>query len=116
MGMIRTRLAFRRFALMLAAAQLVAYGLAPVLEASAEWNPGPIHIERAHSQSCVPLHAPDACLACQLLTTSAATPEIVRIALPNDERCYLESMVATVSAPRPPPLTFQTRAPPTHLA
>jgi len=116
MGMTRTRLAFRRFALMLAAAQLVAYGLAPVLEAAGERNPGPVHIERAHSQSCVPLHAPDACLACQLLTTSAATPDIVRISLPSDERCSTEGMVTTVTAPRPPPLTFLTRAPPTHLA
>ena len=114
--MIRIRPAFRRFALVLAAAQLVAYGAAPVLEARTERNPGPIHIEKAHNQSCVPMHAPDACLACQLLTASADTPEIVRVSLPRDERCSVEGFVVTVMAPRPPPTIFLTRAPPPHLA
>ena len=114
--MIPNRLAFRRFALVLAAAQLVAYGVAPVLEARTERNPGLIHIERAHNQSCVPLHAPDACLACQLLTTSAAAPNIVRVALPSDERCTVERTVLTVMAPRPPPAIYLTRAPPPDLA
>ena len=116
MAVTRSRPSFRRFALVLAAAQIVAYGLAPVLEAATERNPGPVHIERAHNQSCVPLHAPDACLACQLLTATAATPDIVRVALPSDERCSTEGMVETVMAPRPPPVTFLTRAPPAHLA
>jgi len=116
MAMIPNRLAFRRFALVLAAAQLVAYGIAPVLEARSERNPGPVHIERAHNESCVPLHAPDACLACQLLTASAATPDIVRVSLPSDERCNVESMVLTVMAPRPPQAIYLTRAHPPDLA
>jgi hypothetical protein len=113
--MTRTRLAFRRFALVLAAAQLLAYGAAPLLEAGTERNPGPVHIERAHNQSCVPLHAPDACLACQLLTATARAPEVVRVSLPNDERCSIESVVLTMMAPRPPPAIFLTRAPPQDL-
>lgn len=115
MGLKRSRLAFRRFALVLAAAQLVAYGAAPVLEARTERNPGPVHIERAHNQSCVPPHAPDACLACQLLTATARAPEVVRVSLPSDERCAIEGIVLTVMAPRPPPAIFLTRAPPTVL-
>jgi hypothetical protein len=114
--MTRIHPAFRRFALVLAAAQLVAYGAAPLLEAQNETNPGPVHIERAHSQSCVPLHAPDACLACQLLTAVASAPGIVRVSLPTDERCLIDSAESTVMAPRPPPAIFLTRAPPHHLA
>jgi hypothetical protein len=114
--MTRIHPAFRRFALVLAAAQLVAYGIAPLLEAGTERNPGPAHVERAHSHPCVPLHAPDACLACQLLTASAAAPEIIRVSLPSDERCSIESVVLNAMAPRPPPAIFQTRAPPQDLA
>jgi hypothetical protein len=114
--MTRTRLAFRRFALVLAAAQVVAYGAAPLLEAGIERNPGPAHVERAHSHPCVPLHAPDACLACQLLTASADTPDIVRVSLPSDKRCRIEGVVLNAMAPRPPPAIFQTRAPPPDLA
>ena len=113
--MTRTRLAFRRFALVLAAAQLAAYGAAPLLEASTERSPGPVHIERAHDQSCVPIHAPDACLACQLLTASARAPDIVRVSSASDERCGVEGIVLTVMAPRPPPSIYLTRAPPQDL-
>ena len=103
-------------ALVLATLHVVAYGAAPVLEARTERSPGPVHIERAHNESCVPIHAPDACLACQLLTATARAPEIVRVSLASEERCRVEGVVLTVMAPRPPPATFLTRAPPPHLA
>src|SRR5712672_593875 len=62
------RTLFRRLALALAAAQLVAYAAVPVLEALTERAPGPVALERAHTASCVVLHTPDSCLACQLLS------------------------------------------------
>jgi hypothetical protein len=116
MFMLRVRPAFRRFALALAACQLLAYASAPVLEAATDRAPGPIHIEAGHNQSCVPLHAADECLACQLLSASAATPEIVQVVLPIDILHKIESVAPTVRFSRAPPSIVLTRAPPGPLA
>jgi len=114
--MIRVRPAFRRFALALAACQLLAYASAPVLEAATDRAPGPIHVEAGHSHSCVPLHAPGECLACQLLSVSAATPEIVQVVLPVDIQRRIESVAPVVRFSRAPPSLVLTRAPPATLA
>lgn len=115
MALTRTRPAFRRFALALAAAQLLAYGAASVLEAEVERNPGPAHIERAHSDSCVPIHAPASCIACQLLTVHVPVPAATRMPLRTDETRATEIVASLSVAPRAPPTGFLTRAPPITL-
>ncbi len=103
---------FRRFALALAAAQIVAYAVVPVLEARSERAPGPVALERAHTSSCVVLHAPDSCLACQLLSAhgQAARGACLPAALVD-----LVSPAAAPQSgwtPRAPPRSSRSRAPP----
>jgi len=112
----RFRPILRRLALVLAAAQVVAYVAVPVLEAATERNPGPAHIEPAHSDACIPVHAPDACLACQLLTAQAVGAEPARIPRATDQSNTADADERNTPAPRPPPTVQLSRAPPTSLA
>jgi hypothetical protein len=116
MSQPRLRPAFRRFALALAAAQLLAYAVAPVIEGATERPSTGASVESGHTKACIPLHAPDACLACQLLVMHAQRPAPVQRAceavayLPVDDRGLASK------APRAPPGPKLTRAPPTILA
>ena len=111
-----TRPLFRRLALALAAAQIVVYAAAPVLEALTERAPGPVALERAHTSACIVLHAPDSCLACQLLSTHG---QVGRGTCPPVGSKELASPAASAQAawtPRAPPRSTRGRAPPLHLA
>lgn len=106
----------RRLALALAAAQIVVYAAAPVLEALTEHAPGPVALEHAHTHACVVLHAPDSCLACQLLSTlghaarGACLPVVASDAIAPAASTY------AAWTPRAPPRGTRSRAPPQHLA
>jgi len=103
---------FRRFALALAAAQLLAYAAVPVLEASTERSTSAVSIESRHSATCVQVHQASACLACQLLTLTAQQGHSV--ALPCLDRNHIVfRLFADAVAPRAPPLGPLSRAPPT---
>ncbi len=115
-GSTRTRPALRRFALVLAAAQLLAYSAAPVIEALTERSPGPASIERAHSQSCTPIHQPSACLACQMLTAHARKADADHGRFGLEEASSSRGVEAVRAAPRAPPGVLRTRSPPLHLA
>ena len=111
----RLRPAFRRFALSLAAAQLLAYAAAPVIEAVTERPSTGAHVEAAHTRTCVVLHAPDACLACQLLAVSARRPDGTCLTPERSARMPIGDRGMTSRAPRAPPGPFLTRAPPSTL-
>jgi len=106
----------RRLALALAAAQLLAYAAAPLIESRAERAPGPVALERTHTASCVVLHAPDSCLACQLLTIHGQRPEGACVPLAVTSREAATNPRLAAWTPRAPPGTLHSRAPPTHLA
>ena len=115
MRLNRNRPALRRFAMALAAAQLLAYGAAPVLHGLSERSPGPAHVEAATDQACVPAHAASACIVCQLLTVQARRPDAARIFVAADVARISDNSVPLAAAPRAPPQGFLTRAPPIHL-
>ena len=116
MPLHRSLPAFRRFALLIATAQVVAYAAAPVLEASTERAPGPHHVESATGRTCDPVHQPAACLACHLLDVTAREVQGTRAAAPVEAQCRPADVELSGVAPRAPPLTYLTRAPPTILA
>jgi hypothetical protein len=116
MGLTRFRHGLRRMASVLAAAQLLAYAAAPVLEAATERNPGPAHIEPAKPHSCVPVHEAATCLACQLLTLHARRPETTLVPAAEDVTWAIESREWYSVPTTGPPAGFFTRAPPSLLA
>jgi len=110
-----SRTLLRRLATALAAAQLPAFALAPVIEAATERAPGPPCVETPHGP-CTPVHQPSTCLACVLLAARARTPERVSLVIGTVVSRVPE---ATWSAPVPsraPPRTLRTRAPPSPAA
>ena len=104
----------RRFALVLATAQLLAYAVAPVLEGMTEHAVGHAAIHNGHQCSTVTLHEASNCLACQLLTMSAQRPDPTPLPAFGDGRATLVELAAS-SAPRAPPVRVPTRAPPALL-
>ena len=112
----RCRPAFRRLALALAAAQIVAYAATPVVEALTDRAPGPVAVERSHDATCVVLHSSDSCLACQLL--SAHGQRARGTCLPGAPPLALApvAMTRVSSPPRAPPRNLRSRAPPADLA
>jgi hypothetical protein len=115
MRLNRTGPALRRLALVLGAAQLLAYGAAPVLHGLTDRSPGPAHVEAASDRTCVPAHAASACVVCQMLTLQAHRPETVRVVVGDDEARAGERNLLLAAPPRAPPPGFLTRAPPTPL-
>lgn len=111
MALLRFRPAFRRLALTLAAAQLLAYASAPALEALTERAPGPVSVESGHSKSCVQVHQSATCLACQLLTLTAHRGSHVPLPRTDAQRSVFIQLAAS-AAPRAPPSGPLSRAPP----
>jgi hypothetical protein len=107
---------FRRLALALAAAQIVVYAAVPVLEALTENAPGPVALERAHTSSCVVLHAPDSCLACQLLSTHGQAARGTCLPAQLSDAVTPATTSRSSWTPRAPPRSTRSRAPPSHLA
>jgi len=105
------RTLLRRLALALAAAQLAAFALAPVIEAATEHAPGPPSVESAH-QHCARVHQPATCLACVLLAARARTPERVVLVMAESVSHIRESTTAKQAPSRAPPRALRTRAPP----
>ncbi len=109
--MLRLRPLFRRFAFALAAAQLLAYAAAPVIEASTERSTSQVTLESRHSSSCVQVHQAATCLACQLLTMTAQQGQSA--ALPCTDQYHVTyQLLAASMAPHAPPRGQLTRAPP----
>lgn len=111
MRAVRFRSFVRRFALVLAAAQLLAYAAAPVLEGMTEHAIGKAAIHNGHQCSTVTLHEASTCLACQLLTMSAQRAQSAPLPDFGDGRAAMVELAAS-SAPRAPPVRVPTRAPP----
>lgn len=109
--MLRFRPVFRRFALTLAAAQLLAYAAAPVVEAVTERAPGPVSVESGHDQTCVQLHQPATCMACQLLTLTAHRGQSAALPRTDAQRAVFIQLAASAT-PRAPPTGPLSRAPP----
>jgi hypothetical protein len=116
MALTRTRTGFRRLALLIAAAQVVAYATAPAIEAMSERAPGPNAIESAHGRTCAPIHQPAACMACQLLNLTARKSDGGPRFATIESRAMPIAAAATPAAPRAPPRSNLTRAPPPSLA
>ena len=112
MAFSRTRSFIKRFALALAAAQLLAYAAAPLLESVLERTPGPAHFEAASDAPCVPTHGAANCLACQLLTLHARQPEVTRIPDSADVAAAPATAASVAFTARAPDTGFLTRAPP----
>jgi hypothetical protein len=111
MALLRFRPAFRRFALTLAAAQLLAYASAPVVEALTDRTPGPVSIESGHSKACVQIHQESTCMACQLLTLTAHRGQAATVPCTDSQRAVFIQLAASAS-PRAPPQGPLSRAPP----
>ena len=116
MPLIRLRPSFRRFALTLAAAQLLAYASVPVIEAATERATAGAAIENGHSKACFPIHAPDTCMACQLLVMSAHRPVQTQRSAEQAARLPIDDRGMASRAPRAPPGPHLSRAPPSTLA
>lgn len=63
----------RRLIMAFASVQLALVAAVPLAEAMSERAPGPVSIERQHSNDCVVVHRPSACLLCQHVATRAQT-------------------------------------------
>ena len=100
----------------LATAQLLAYAAAPVVEALTERAPGPVSIEGTHSSHCVKIHEPATCLACQLVTLRGRAAERTRIPQLATQRVAMDAPGHRAAAPRAPPRTALSRAPPIPVA
>jgi len=111
MASLRFRPVFRRFTLALAAAQLLAYAAAPVVEAMTERAPGPVSIESGHSKTCVQVHQAATCMACQLLTLTATRGQATALPRTDTQRAVIIQLAAS-AAPRAPPTGPLSRAPP----
>jgi hypothetical protein len=107
---------FRRLALALAAAQIMAYAIAPTLESRTDRATGPVALERAHTHACVVLHAPDSCLACQLLSAHGQQARAACLPLALRDAVSPAASEHASAAPRAPPRTTRSRAPPQFLA
>ena len=105
------RTLLRRLAAVLAAAQLAAFALAPVVEAATERAPGPPSLEAPHG-SCARVHQPATCLACVLLAARARTPERVHLSVPETERHVPETAALALAPTQAAPRALRTRAPP----
>jgi hypothetical protein len=116
MALGRSRPAFRRFALALAACQLLAYGSAPFIEAMTERTPGVTHIEAAHTAACVILHSANSCMACQLLTTHAQQARAAGVPVLAVAVAGPSPATHLLAPSRAPPSNRQCRAPPINLA
>jgi hypothetical protein len=115
MTLSRSRPALRRLALALATAQLVAYAAVPVVEGRTERVGGPEALERNHTATCVVLHSPISCLACQLLSAHgqrAAGASVPASWLAGRATAVIGEAFASL---RPADRSLHSRAPP-HLA
>ena len=115
MALDRSRRALRRLALALAACQMVAYAAVPIVEGRTERAAGPVAIERNHTATCVVLHSPASCLACQLLTATGLRADGASVPASSLARSAAQVIGEVVAASRPPDRSLQSRAPP-HLA
>ncbi len=107
---------FRRLVLALALAQITAYASAPALESRSEHAAGPVALERAHTHSCIVLHAPDSCLACQLLSAHGQVPRGTSLPVALVLAVAPAASEHSAWTPRAPPRNTRSRAPPHHLA
>lgn len=75
----RPTAAIRRIVLALAALQLAITVAVPLAEAKVERAPGPVSVETQHTNDCVTIHRPSACVLCQHLITKshAARPAVL---------------------------------------
>ena len=69
----------RRSILALAITQLVMSSLAPLHDLGANIDRGAARIERGQTPADIPVHNPDTCPVCQLLTAQLIRPEETRI-------------------------------------
>jgi len=113
---LRTRPLLQRLAALLATAQLVAYAVAPVIEAQVERAPGPVSVEEGHSTHCVSVHQAATCLACQLVVTRARAAQPGRVPVLNATHAPSPGAVPLARASRAPPRFPSTRAPPALAA
>lgn len=106
---------FRRFALALATAQLVAFAAAPVVEgtvAVAQMGVG-LSVDGGTSDRSVPTHDPSTCVACQLLSSVAALPQPATILVPDGDASGRERLLVDVPRQVFARQGFLSRAPPT---
>ncbi len=108
-------LALRRSILTLALTQLVLCTIAPLHDTSAATDGGSTRIERLHTPAGAPVHDPDTCPVCQLLTAPLLRPEETHPAPLGQAAQLPEGASTALPVARPPPTAHQTRAPPLPL-
>ena len=106
----------RRSILALAITQLVMTSIAPLHDLRESVDRGAARVERAHTPAGVPVHDPDTCPVCQLLTAQLIRPDQTRIAPSTGQVQRLASVATEMPVARAPPTAHQTRAPPLLLA
>lgn len=112
--MNRFRRFFRRLALAVASAQLLAFAFAPVFEGIAagprqgtELAVGPVG-----SSPAVPLHDVESCLACQVMNTMALLPNAEAQPLPSSTVAPTDWLTHQIPRDRFERQGFHSRAPP----
>jgi hypothetical protein len=112
----RYRPLLRRCATVFATAQLLAYAVAPIVEAQVERAPGPVAVENGHSAHCVKVHQPATCLACQVTTSRARAEPQSHVPELSATDAPPPSARLRVATTRAPPARPRSRAPPTLAA
>ena len=116
MPMTLTRRLFKRFALALATAQIVAFAVAPVLEgtlAVAQVGSGFVVDRDTTPGKSVPTHDPSTCVACQLISAVAALPQPATLFVASDAASRREQPPVDLPRQLFPRQGFLSRAPPT---
>lgn len=109
----------RLLALALVTTQVAAYALAPYAEARTSNPPDLVtHVEAADAGVCAPIHRPDSCLACQMMSLRAVTTGTAVFALAAPAAVRVAAVVlGRVPAARDAASSpLQPRAPPVTTA
>jgi hypothetical protein len=113
---LRVPLALRRLVLALAITQLVMSSVAPLHDLRANTDRGDSRVERTHTSAGIPVHDPDTCPVCQLLSAQLIRPDETRVTPSTGSIQRPASVATTMPVARAPPAAHQTRAPPISLA
>ena len=109
---------FRQVARILAAVQLLAFAIAPLLEAVtvAKQTTATVSVDAAQHHGSTLNHDPSTCSACQLLRTVARLPELPRVAVVGEDAPAPTDSATDLVARLSPRQGFLSRAPPAFLA
>lgn len=102
----------RRLVTALAAAQLAMTVAVPLAEARLERAPGPVSVEQRHTEQCVTIHRPGACVLCQHAATRAQQGRSSPLPVAGRETLFVARRLAQHAPVVRPGFPPPTRAPP----